>query len=113
MLRVRGQLGCRILRQGYADVRLSWGGEHQLQPGDEIEYVGPAQVMMMMLIVMMMMMVMMVMMMMMMFMVMVPMMEMMVMMTMMLMMVMMMMLMMMMKIYQRGVLSQVCERNLL
>ena len=37
----------------------------------------------------------------------------MVMMAMMLMMVMMMMLMMMMKIYQRGVLSQVCERNLL
>merc|ERR1712078_49405 len=60
-------------------------------------------------IVMMMVMVMM----MMMFMVMVPMMEMMVMMTMMLMMVMMMMLMMMMKIYQRGFLSQVCERNLL
>ena len=67
----------------------------------------------MMMVMMMMMMVMIMVMVMMMVLVMVPMMEMMVMMTMMLMMVMMMMLMMMMKIYQRGFLSQVCERNLL
>ena len=64
------------------------------------------------IVMMMVMMVMVMVMVMMMVLVMVPMMEMMVMMTMMLMMVMMM-LMMMTKIYQRGFLSQVCERNLL